>query len=71
MRFLLKIVIGGFVGAISGFAIPVAFGLYLSFTVPEFNKGGGTPLALMMLVTIPGFAALGVILGAIIGAYGD
>jgi hypothetical protein len=47
------------------------FFLYHSFTDPDFGKGGAIIIAYMLALTVPGFTALGVIIGAVVGAFRD
>lgn len=70
-RFFLTIAIGAIVGLLTGIAIPILW--WLGYWVINWGDDGGvgTFFAILLLITIPGFTALGTIIGTIVGAMRD
>jgi len=71
MRFLLTIVIGAVIGFLAGIATPILMYGYYRLTESGPDGGVGTVYAYMLLLTVPGFTALGTIIGTIVGALRD
>ena len=71
VRFFLCIGVGLFAGAILGFVTPIGLWLLHVLRNPGGDGGVGTVFAVMLMLTVPGFAAVGVIGGALYGAFSD
>ena len=71
LRFALIIALGGLIGAIIGITIPLLLLLYEFLFDPSFGEPGSGMVLILWVITVPGCAALGVIIGAVVGAYRD
>lgn len=63
MRTIIHIVLGAIAGFALGILGPIAMALLFAWLDPQFQQGGATPFAIMIIVTAP----LGAVAGAIWG----
>lgn len=64
VRAVLHIIVGGVAGACLGLLLPIGFALLMTWQDPVgMKQGGGTPFAILLILTVP----LGAIFGAVWG----